>query len=58
MDNPESFIKKSNQSAQEYLDAFKQAGIGSHNLCYLRETNKAIRGTIYYSLDGGATEKH
>ena len=58
VDNPESFIKKSNQSAQEYLDAFKQAGIGSHNLCYLRETNKAIRGTIYYSLDGGVTEKH
>ena len=58
VDNPESFIKKSNQSAQEYLDAFKQAGIGSHNLWYLRETNKAIRGTIYYSLDGGKTEKH
>lgn len=58
VDNPESFIKKINQSAQEYLDAFKQAGIGSHNLCYLRETNKAIRGTIYYSLDGGKTEKH
>ena len=58
VDNPESFIKKSNQSAQEYLDAFKQAGIGSHNLCYLRETNKAIKGTIWYSLDGGTTEKH
>lgn len=58
VDNPESFIKKSNQSAQEYLDAFKQADIGYHNLCYLRETNKAIRGTIYYSLDGGKTEKH
>ncbi len=57
VDNPESFIKK-NQSAQEYLDAFKQAGIDSHNLCYLRETNKAIRGTIYYSLDGGKNEKH
>lgn len=58
VDNPESFIKKSNQSAQEYLDAFKQANIGSHNLCYLRETNKAIRGTIYYSLDGGKNEQH
>lgn len=55
---PKSFIKKSNQSAQQYLDAFKQASIGSHNLCYLRETTKAIKGTIYYSLDGGATEKH
>lgn len=58
VDDPKSFIKTSNQSAQEYLDAFKQAGIGSHDLCYLRETNKAIKGTIYYSLDGGATEKH
>lgn len=53
VEDPKSFIKKSNQSAQEYLDAFKQAGIDSHNLCYLRETNKAIKGTIWYSLDGG-----
>lgn len=58
VEDPKSFIKKSNQSAQQYLDAFKQASIGSHDLCYLRETNKAIKGTIYYSLDGGATEKH
>ena len=58
VEDPKSFIKTSNQSAQQYLDAFKQASIGSHNLCYLRETTKAIKGTIYYSLDGGATEKH
>lgn len=57
VEDPESFIKKSNQSAQEYLDAFKNEGITSHNLCYLRETNKAIKGTIWYSLDGGITEK-
>lgn len=56
VDDPDSFIKKK-QSAQAYLDAFKNKGIKSHNLCYLRETNKAIRGTIHYSLDGGATEK-
>ena len=57
VENPESFIKKSNQSAQQYLDAFDKERIISHDLCYLRETNKAIRGTIYYSLDGGTTEK-
>ena len=57
VEDPKSFIKKSNQSAQEYLDAFKQADIDSHNLCYLRETNQAIKGTIWYSLDGGATKK-
>lgn len=54
--DPVSFIKK-NKSAHAYLDAFDKADISSHNLCYLRETNKAIQGTIYYSLDGGATEK-
>ena len=58
VEDPKSFIKKSNQSAQEYLDAFDNEGIISHDLCYLRETNKAIKGTIYYSLDGGKTEKH
>ena len=58
VEDPKSFIKKSNQSAQEYLDAFDNKGIKSHDLCYLRETTKAIKGTIYYSLDGGATEKH
>lgn len=58
VEDPESFIKKSNQTAQEYLDAFDNKGIKSHDLCYLRETNKAIQGTIYYSLDGGKSEKH
>lgn len=58
VENPKSFIKTSDQSAQEYLDALNKEGIKSHDLCYLRETNKAIRGTIYYSLDGGTTEKH
>ena len=58
VEDPEKFKKNEAQTAQEYLDAFNNAGIRSHNLCYLRETNKAIRGTIYYSLDGGATEKH
>ena len=55
VEDPESFIKKSDQSAQEYLDAFKKAGIASHNLCYLRETTKVIKGKIHYSL--GTEEK-
>lgn len=58
VEDPKSFIKTSDQSAQEYLDAFDKEKIKSHDLCYLRETTKAIKGTIYYSLDGGATEKH
>lgn len=58
VEDPKSFIKTSDQSAQEYLDAFNKEGIKSHDLCYLRETNQAIKGTIYYSLDDGATENH
>ena len=54
--DPESFKKSDSQSAQEYLDAFSKEGIQSHSLCYLRETNKVIKGTIYYQLNG-TTEK-
>lgn len=54
--DPTAFIKKS-QTAQEYLDAFKVAGIASHHLSYLRETNKPITGKIYYQLTDGSIEK-
>lgn len=53
VEDPEKFKKDETQTAQDYLDAFKTAGIASHNLCYLRETTKAIKGKIYYSLGIG-----
>lgn len=55
--DPTAFIKKSSQTAQEYLDAFKNAGIVSHHLCYLRETNKSIPVKITYQLAEGSIEK-
>ena len=54
--DPTAFIKKS-QTAQEYLDAFKAAGIASHHLSYLRETNKSIPVKITYQLADGSIEK-
>lgn len=54
--DPTAFIKKS-QTAQQYLDAFKDAGIDSHHLSYLRDTNKPITGTIYYQLAEGGSVK-
>lgn len=54
--DPTAFIKK-NQTAQEYLNAFKDAGITSHHLCYLRETNKSIPVKITYQLANGSIEK-
>lgn len=50
VEDPEKFKKNETQTAQDYLDAFKKAGIASHDLCYLRETTKAIKGKIHYSL--------
>lgn len=55
VEDPEKFKKNKTQTAQDYLDAFKKAGFASHNLCYLRETTKAIKGKIHYSL--GTEEK-
>ena len=38
-----------NETAQAYMDRMNK-DIGEHDLCYLRETNKPITGTIYYKL--------
>ena len=54
--DPTEFIKKS-QTAQEYLNAFKDAGIKSHHLSYLRDTNNPITGRIYYQLAEGGSEE-
>lgn len=55
--DPTAFIKKNSQTAQEYLNAFKDAGIASHHLSYLRETNKSIPVKITYQLADGSIEK-
>lgn len=54
--DPTAFIKKS-QTAQEYLNAFKHAGIKSHHLSYLRDTNKSITVKITYQLADGSIKK-
>lgn len=55
--DPTEFIKKDSQTAQEYLKAFNDAGIKSHHLSYLRETNKSIPVRITYQLADGSIEK-
>ena len=57
VEDPTAFIKKDSQTAQEYLNAFTNAGIESHHLSYLRDTNKPITGTIYYQLAKGGSVK-
>lgn len=55
--DPTAFIKKNSQTAQEYLNAFKDSVIDSHHLSYLRETNKSIPVKITYQLADGSIEK-
>lgn len=47
---------KRGETAQTYMDRMNKE-IGGHNLSYLRETNKPIKGKIYYQLAEGGVEK-
>lgn len=48
--------KRTNEKAQAYMDRMNK-DIGGHDLCYLRETNKPIKGKIYYQLAEGDFER-
>lgn len=47
--DPLTYVRGENETAQAYMDRMNTE-IGEQNLCYLRETNKPIKGTIYYQL--------
>lgn len=55
--DPLTYVRGETETAQAYMDRMNTAEIGEHNLCYLRETNKPIKGTIYYQLAEGGSEK-
>lgn len=55
--DPLTYVRGENETAQAYMDRMNTAEIGEHNLCYLRETNKPIKGTIYYQLAEDGSEK-
>lgn len=48
--------KRTNETAQAYMDRMNNE-IGGHDLSYLRETNKPIKGKIYYKLAEGDYER-
>lgn len=49
--DPETYKRGPSETALAYMNRMKE--IGEHDLCYLRETNKPIKGTIYYQLAEG-----
>lgn len=54
--DPTSYIRKSGQTAEDYITKLRAATAECH-LSYLRETDKELTGTIYYKLDKSGTEK-
>ena len=57
VEDPLTYVQGAGEIAQTYMDRMNNE-IGGHNLSYLRETNKPIKGKIYYQLAEGGSEKH
>ena len=57
--DPLTYVRGETETAQAYMDRMNQEfkEIGGHDLSYLRETNKPIKGKIYYQLAEGGSEK-
>ena len=56
VEDPTTYNRGTDENAQTYMDRMNK-DLGGHDLCYLRETNKAITGKIYYHLVDGDAEK-
>lgn len=56
VEDPLTYVQGPGETAQTYMDRMNNE-IGGHNLSYLRETNKPIKGKIYYQLAEGGSEK-
>lgn len=59
VEDPLIYTRGENETAQAYMDRMNEEfkEIGGHDLSYLRETNKPIKGKIYYQLAEGGSEK-
>ena len=54
--DPLAYKRVPGENAQTYMNRMNKE-IGGHNLSYLRETNKPIKGKIYYQLAEGGSVK-
>lgn len=54
--DPTSYIRKPNQTADDYITKLREATTECH-LSYLRETGEKLTGTIYFKLNKSGAEK-
>ena len=57
LDEPKSLIRGTSEDAEAYMARLANAGMTSHYLTYLRETDKEVPITIHYRLGEGGSEK-
>lgn len=57
VENPTSYIRKSDQTADAYITQLRGVTTECY-LSYLRETGKELTGTIYFKLSKNGAEKH
>lgn len=55
--NPTSYIRKPDQTAEDYITKLRKATTECH-LSYLRETGEELTGTIYFKLNKSGADKH
>ncbi len=55
--DPTTYNRDTDKDAQTYMDRMNK-DLVSQDLCYLRETNKPIKGKIYYQLANGSEVKY
>lgn len=55
--NPTSYIRKPDQTAEDYITELRGATTECY-LSYLRETGEELTGTIYFKLSKNGAEKH
>lgn len=56
VENPTSYIREADQTAQDYITKLRKATTECH-LSYLRETGKKLTGTIYFKLNKSGAVK-
>ena len=56
VENPTSYIRQPDQTAEDYITKLRDATTECH-LSYLRETGKDLTGTIYFKLNKSGAEK-
>ncbi len=54
---PNTYVKKADETAEAYMARLSTAGISGHYLTYIRETDKAVTGKIKYKLSANSSEQ-